>query len=108
MDFMNGDYQDAVHSAKAGDLVYFDPPYFDTFSDYQKGGFTEENQKELHDLAKTLSNSGCYVAISNSDCEKTRSLYDDFPSIKELSINRTIGSKVDSRKRINELLITNF
>lgn len=108
MHFMSGNYADAVKDAKAGDLIYFDPPYFETFSDYQKQGFTDNNQKELHDLAVELSQRGCYVAISNSNCNKTIDLYSDFKRIIEIPITQTIGSKASSRKVITEVLILNF
>ncbi|MBR2741336.1 Dam family site-specific DNA-(adenine-N6)-methyltransferase [Candidatus Saccharibacteria bacterium] len=108
MNFMSGNYADAVKDAKAGDLIYFDPPYFETFSDYQKQGFTDKNQEELHDLAIELSKKGCYVAISNSNCSKTRNLYKDFKRIIEIPITQTIGSKASSRKVITEVLILNY
>ena len=105
---VEGNYADAVKDAKAGDLIYFDPPYFETFSDYQKQGFTDKNQEELHDLAIELSKKGCYVAISNSNCSKTRNLYKDFKRIIEIPITQTIGSKASSRKVITEVLILNY
>ena len=108
MTFTNGDYKKSVEKAKNGDLIYFDPPYFDTFSDYQKNGFTNNDQQELHDLATELTKRGCYVAISNSDCEKSRDLYKDFKRIIEIPITRTIGSKASSRQRIKEILVLNY
>lgn len=106
--FMSGDYASAVKNAKAGDLIYFDPPYFETFSDYQKQGFGNDDQERLHNLAIELTNKGCFVIISNSNCEKTRELYKDFKKIIEIPISRTIGSKASSRKVITEVLILNF
>lgn len=108
MHFTSGSYIDAVKNAKAGDLIYFDPPYFETFSNYQKQGFTDSDQKILHDLATKLTEKGCYVVISNSNCDKTRKLYNDFKRIIEIPITRTIGSKASSRKVITEVLILNF
>ena len=106
--FTAGDYKNAVTEASAGDLIYFDPPYFETFSDYQKQGFSEEDQSELHDLALDLIKRGCYVAISNSNCTKTRELYKDFKHIIEIPITRTIGSKLSSRGSITEVLILSY
>ena len=108
MRFMFGNYEDAVKDAQVGDLVYFDPPYFETFSSYQKQGFTDNDQKKLHDLAVELSKKGCYVVISNSNCPKTSELYKDFSRIIEIPITQTIGSKASSRKVITEALILNF
>lgn len=108
MHFMSGNYIDAARNAQTGDLIYFDPPYFETFSNYQKQGFTDDDQRELHDLAVELSKRGCYVAISNSKCVKTMDLYSDFKRIVEIPITRTIGSKASSRKVVTEVLILNF
>ena len=111
IDFMCGDYKDAALKAKKGDLIYFDPPYVPltdlSFTAYQKEGFGEKEQIELRDLALELANRGCFVAISNSDCGKTRDLYKDF-RIKEIPIMRTIGAKNYSRKRINEILAISY
>lgn len=106
--FMSDSYQNAIKNAKEGDLVYFDPPYFETFTNYQKQGFTDKDQQELHDLAVSLSRKDCLVAISNSNCHKTRELYKDFKRIIEIPITRTIASKTSSRKPITEVLILNF
>lgn len=110
-----GDYKAAVENAKDGDLVYFDPPYFPTsrtanFTAYQKGGFSNDDQRELFELAKKLADKGCYVAISNSDAKEAYELYSerkDFQIIP-IPIRRTIGSKTTSRKMVNEILVTNY
>ncbi len=110
-----GDYKAVVENAKNGDLVYFDPPYFPTsrtanFTAYQKGGFSNNDQRELFELAKKLADKGCYVAISNSDAKEAYELYSerkDFQIIP-IPIRRTIGSKTTSRKMVNEILVTNY
>lgn len=114
MKFTAVDYRAAVQKADKEDLVYFDPPYFPSsktasFTAYQKGGFNDENQKELFDLALQLSKRGCFVAISNSDTKEARELYShpDF-HIRPISIMRTISSNSASRKKINEILVTNY
>lgn len=108
MNFMSGNYANALKDAKAGDLIYFDPPYFEAFSDYQKQGFTDKDQEELHDLAIELTKRGCFVAISNSNCDKTKDLYKGFKRVIEIPITQTIGSKASSRKVITEVLILNY
>ena len=109
--FKCGDYKNAVLNAKSGDLIYFDPPYIPlsktSFTDYQKDGFGKKEQIELRDLAIELSERGCYVAISNSDCDESRKLYEGF-HIKKIPIMRTIGAKNASRKKITEILATNY
>lgn len=115
MQFTSGDYKNAVVKAGKGDLIYFDPPYFPVsktanFTAYQKEGFGEAEQKELFELAKELSKKGCFVAISNSSAPEAYELYGSDPSfhITEIPIARTIGSKSASRKKINEILVSNY
>ena len=55
--------------AKAGDFVYFDPPYDvypdkNGFVDYSKEGFGKEEQKRLSDVFKSLSHRGVKVMLS--------------------------------------------
>lgn len=112
MKFTSLDYKEAVCGASEGDLVYFDPPYFPisktaSFTDYQKAGFTERDQMELYDLAVALARKGCYVVISNSDCEKVEKLYKDF-TIKKVKVSRTIGAKVSTRGTIYEIVALSY
>lgn len=108
MKFTSVDYKEAVRDAGDGDLIYFDPPYYPisktaSFTDYQKEGFGEKEQKELHDLALELVKRGCYVVVSNSNCAKSRDMYKDF-CVKKISVSRTIGAKSSSRGRIEEII----
>ncbi len=115
MHFTSGDYKESLKNAKSGDLIYLDPPYFPTsktasFTAYQKEGFGDREQEELFKVAEELSSKGCYIVISNSDTEKSHKLYganSDF-HIRPMPIMRTIGSKISSRKVVNEILVTNF
>lgn len=108
-----GDYKDAVFDAKPGDLVYFDPPYFPisktaNFTTYQKGGFGHREQEELYDIAMKLVKKGCYVFISNSYCEESRTLYKDM-TIHKVKVKRIINSKSSRRNEIvTEIVATNY
>ncbi|BAX66644.1 hypothetical protein FD49_GL000858 [Latilactobacillus sakei subsp. sakei DSM 20017 = JCM 1157] len=60
------DFESFVESQKikAGDFLYFDPPYLITFSDYNKlWGETEE--KRLYRLLDRLSEKGIFWGLSN-------------------------------------------
>jgi len=110
--FTTGDYKDAVAEAKDGDLVYFDPPYFPVsktanFTTYQKGGFGQDEQQRLYDLAKELIGRGCYVAISNSDCKEAWNLYKDLNKAK-IKVKRIINSNSRKRGIVTELLVTSY
>lgn len=69
----------AVQDAKAGDLVYLDPPYLPYtetgFVSYAAGGFSEGEHVFLRTQAANLANRGVFVAMSNSCVPATLRLY---------------------------------
>ncbi len=87
------------------DLVYCDPPYHGTFTDYIAGGFGDEQQKQLKLAADGWRNEGAHVVLSNSDTPFIRSLYKGY-QISEVSAPRNINCKAEGRENAIELLIT--
>lgn len=109
---LNGDFEQAVDDAVAGDFVYFDPPYIpldvtSSFTAYTVNGFNYEEQVRLRDLFVTLTDKGVKCMLSNSSAELTYDLYKDF-NIKEVDARRAINSNGAKRGSIKELLITNY
>ena len=99
-------YEQAIKNATAGDLVYADPPYWGTFTQYCKFNFTEEDQVKLKDVILLKIKEGVSFIISNSDFEFTRDLYKE----PELVINtiqspRKISCNEKGRIPVSELLI---
>lgn len=99
------------------DLVYFDPPYpgsgqTASFEKYVPGGFDEDKQTELRDLARRLDERGAYVLITNGP--GAIDLYKDgqLPNfrIKKINGERRINS--DSTKRTDigstDIIVTNI
>lgn len=112
---LNVDYKSAVSEAKAGDFVYFDPPYYpisstSSFTSYTKERFAEKEQVELRDTFTELSDRGCYVMLSNSDTAFIRNIYGELKNvtITAVSAGRAINSKATARGKITELVITNY
>lgn len=110
--FTSLNYSDSLKGIKKGDFVYFDPPYDDldsknSFKSYTKFGFNKENQIQLSNLFKKLSNLGVNCMLSNHETDLIKSLYSDFNIIK-VKASRLINSKVTGRKAINEVLIKNY
>lgn len=100
------------NEAKAGDLVYFDPPYLPVsatsdFTAYTADGFGYEDHVRLRDLALELKERGVYVMISNSDSPVTRELYAAKPGfyVDTVSSPRAINSKGGKRGNVSELII---
>lgn len=90
------DFENVMLSAKAGDVVYCDPPYWPTnaqgFTRYESGGFTRGDQERL---AAAAERCPARVIISNHDLPETRALYAKADRIIELSAPRRISSSGD-------------
>jgi DNA adenine methylase len=107
----SGHYSQVVDTAKAGDFVYFDPPYHPltataNFTSYTAGSFTEDDQRQLVDVANQLANRGCSVLLSNSDTPFIREIYQGWKMDRVLC-GRSINSKASARGAVAEVMIYN-
>ena len=105
-------FDQITENVQPGDLVYFDPPYApisrtSDFTSYTKDGFGSKEHKRLAKVAAKLANSGVKVMLSNSLTAFTKNLYDGFHH-HEVSVQRIIGSFVERRGEIIEILATSF
>lgn len=105
----HADFAEATHCARAGDFVYFDPPYVplsptSSFTAYYSHKFGEEEHKRLARTFAALAERGVTVALSNSDTPLVRMLYADF-TIASIVARRNINSKADRRGAVREVLI---
>lgn len=89
------------------DLVYFDPPYHNTFLGYNSNTFDENNQIELREFCDELTKKGIRFILSNSDTEFIRNQYKSY-KIFEITAPRFINCKAKNRKSGKELLILNY
>ena len=105
------DFAEVVKTAKAGDFVYFDPPYDvvgeQSFTSYTTGGFGRKEQERLRDVIKELTERGVLVMASNANTPFIQELYKDF-SIHVIEAKRSINSKGDGRGKVEEVIITNY
>lgn len=93
------------------DLVYLDPPYLITFSEYNKL-WNEETEKALLALLDTLNNKGVKFAISNVTHYKGRenSLFSEWMSqyfVHSIKSNY-ISFNDNTIKTFREVLVTNY
>lgn len=107
-----GSFCDAVKDARAGDFVYFDPPYHplsetSSFTSYSKDSFNKEDQVRLRDLFVELDKRGVYVMLSNSSAPFIQEIYDGYRQVPVYA-NRMINSKADKRGKISEIVILNY
>lgn len=108
----NSDFKECVATARAGDVVYFDPPYLpinnkSSFVSYSAGGFSEADHETLRDVCVSLIQSGVKTVVSNSDTRLTRLLFGDkeYFRIVPLSVRRSVGAGSETRVMAEEVLI---
>ncbi len=101
------DFEERLKAAVAGDFVYLDPPYDNSFTAYTSGGFFRTDQKRLADACKSLNARGVQFMLSNSDTVFIRDLYKDF-NIHEVTVARKIGRKHGAANTAREVIVTNY
>jgi DNA adenine methylase len=106
------DYVQACERTKAGDFVYFDPPYTpisasSDFTAYHPDGFPWQQQERLAQLVDRLTKKGVLVMLSNSNVPQLRVLYQNY-QIDEVLAPRSINSNAGKRGKISEIVVRNF
>ena len=104
------DFEEAVKDAKAGDFVYFDPPYDSdthTFNDYTEEGFSKVEQTRLSEVFKRLDEIGCYVMLSNHNTSLIQELYKGY-NFHYIEAKRSINANGKKRGKVEEVIITNY
>lgn len=112
VDISSGSFEDSVAEAKAGDFVYFDPPYHplnptSSFTSYSVDDFSADDQCKLKEVFDDLTKRGVKVALSNSDCEFINELYKEY-RIEKVWAGRSINSVGSKRGKITEVLVLNW
>lgn len=99
-----GDFRAAIEQAQRGDVIYADPPYLGTFSNYSAGGFSEDEHVALATTLRTASERGVVVIASNSDSERVRELY-NWAFVTPVSERHMIGATGARRGKKPAVLI---
>lgn len=115
-----GSFESAGGMTRAGDFVYFDPPYAPVsvtanFTAYTASRFGPDEQASLQRLAIALARRGCHVLVSNSTADEIAALYDGnietraagFRAVR-VPARRAINSDALRRGSVDEYLITNI
>jgi DNA adenine methylase len=105
-------FVEAMTSARAGDVIYADPPYLglsptSNFTSYASGGFGVAEHEMLAAVARELVRRGVFVMLSNADVPKTYELYprSDW-NLEIVHAPRKIAARGASRGVVTELVIT--
>lgn len=110
-DIVKMDYKQIASHSNPYDVE----PRQSSFTAYTKNGFGRDKQKELKELCDKLLDKGVSVAVSNSNTEFIRNLYnpEDEPrkyvykilNDDTLRLSRNIAGKSSCRRQVNEALI---
>jgi DNA adenine methylase len=108
-----------MDDARAGDFIYFDPPYAPLtrtakFTSYTAEGFTRDDQRTLRQMMIVLAKRGCAVVLSNSTAPEIIELYESDRDVAAAGVRchtvaarRAINSNATRRGVVNEYVITN-
>ena len=93
-------------------FVYLDPPYDPisvtaSFTGYNAGGFSREDQIALRDCCRNLDAAGIKFMLSNSATEFIQDIYSDF-NITIVPAKRAINSVGSKRGCVDEVIVRNY
>ena len=107
---VNDDFEETVSSAKAGDFVYLDPPYFTSkkrvFAEYGPKTFDEKDLGRLRRCVATLHKRKVRFVLSYLYDADSQSLFGRWLT-RRIRIRRNIAGFAGARKGSYELLVTN-
>jgi len=110
----------ALEHGRAGDFVYFDPPYAPlsrtaNFTSYTSARFGAGDQHRLQEVAIALAGRGCHVLMSNSASDQVAALYERDGGaraaglrVRRVRARRAINRSASRRGAIDEFLISNI
>lgn len=109
-EIMCGNFVDALTLCEKEDFVYLDPPYYNSYNQYDKNKFDEADFKELKRIFVELTERECFVLLSNSDDPY---IIDMFKEYEIAYINTTNNITAKSEKpnkesKRGEVLIKNY
>lgn len=109
-EILDGDFAKISRKARAGDAVYFDPPYLPVsktanFTAYDRHAFELLDHQRLAEHVGKLEERKVAVLLSNSDTPTTRALFSAF-HVETVSVRRAINSNAEKRGPVSELLVS--
>ena len=105
---------------RAGDFVYFDPPYAPlsataNFRGYTGRGFSNADQEQLQQAVINLARRGVHVLLSNSVAPSVSALYEANQDVSDAGLRawrfparRAVNSRPDRRGTVEELVVSNI
>ena len=119
VDLRCDDFQNVCKEIDGSDsFVYFDPPYKPIskkggFTNYHKSNFTEKDQIRLLNIINKLNDKNVKIMMNNSCGNNSTSIkpikeYYEHYNISYINSSSTMSGKIEHRKKIHELVITNY
>jgi DNA adenine methylase len=104
------DFEDTIDAARAGDLIYVDPPYtvkhnMNGFLKYNQTMFSWDDQIRLHACLVRAKRRGSNIIVSNADHKSVRELYADFDVVRQIPRASIIAGDAGARGHTSELLV---
>ena len=93
---------------KAGDAVYYDPPYLGTFDLYDPEGFTLGMHVTLLKRCASLCERGATVLYTNQDSPEMRALLDEhWPNarVRFVGVRRTVNCDGEGREPVQDMVV---
>lgn len=108
----NAGFDETMDAPRAGDFVYFDPPYQPlsktaNFTSYTSMSFSEDDQARLAETFRSLADRGVQCMLSNSDTPLIQELYRDF-RIDIVLAPRLISRKASNRRPVREVIVRSY
>ena len=108
--FMRGDFERVLKQAKAGDLVYMDPPFAvrerRVFSEYDPSTFTSDDIKRLRNWMERLDGNGVSFVVSYAESAEANILKEGFTHTT-VEVRRNVAGFAAHRTTSNEIIISN-
>ena len=105
-ELLTGDFEEAVKNAKSGDFAFIDSPYYETYSQYQKNGFSDDDHRRVKNMFESLTNRGVKCMLTNSDTDFMKDLYKDY-NVETVNVSRNINRNGNDRKG-KEIIVRNY
>jgi DNA adenine methylase len=107
----DGDFEDTLAHARAGDFVYLDPPYVvrtrRVFSEYLPHSFSQGDLGRLAKCLDELDAIGAFFVVSYADSTEARALLAKW-SYRRIAVRRHIAGFAGARRTNYELIATNL
>jgi DNA adenine methylase len=112
-------FDTVLDEARAGDFVYFDPPYAPVsatanFRGYTGRAFSDDDQARLQHVVITLSSRAVHVLLSNSTAASVTRLYERSAEAHAAGLRcwrvparRAVNSRASGRGAVEELVVSN-